>query len=408
MKTVPFSDILAQVCQLVGLDRNTLNSKSFAAVRDLTSRRLSTIWDREEWPDATRVLRTFPGNPISSVQDPLEDILTESGSEILMESGVGILMDDDNNTKKTLRLNLDTANFPRVYLAEFTEDAYKKGTVGQTYIKITNPFYLTARDGTKFSVAQESYNFTYNTATDPFGEYITDVDIQVSFGTLSYPTYGGPNHPLTSKLVFLSNLNLIVMLQDNALQGLSAYNNDPRNTSRTTVQDFIVEDFNDRNDVATGGLSVYQEYSFLRFFNENEKFISYRETCPRLFGTAWSSSTVYSPGAQVFYDPYQNSAAFNPTGNGMTVKGNFWEALVSTAVNIPPANSSSNWAVVEIPYRFKDYLINGVSADFLRSEGRADEANLFDQLAETAVQQQIDVLIRQQGQVQRMNMVYTY
>ena len=52
MKTVPFSDILYGVCQLVGLDITTLNAKSFGAVRDLTSRRVSVIWDREEWPDA--------------------------------------------------------------------------------------------------------------------------------------------------------------------------------------------------------------------------------------------------------------------------------------------------------------------------------------------------------------------
>jgi len=64
--------------------------------------------------------------------------------------------------------------------------------------------------------------------------------------------------------------------------------------------------------------------------------------------------------------------------------------------------------MVEIPYRFKDFLINGISADFMRSEGRPEEANIFDQLAEVAVQQQIDVLLRQQGQVQRMNMVYSY
>jgi hypothetical protein len=51
MKTVPFSAILAESCQLIGLDRNTLNDKSFAAVRDFTNRRLSMIWDREDWPD---------------------------------------------------------------------------------------------------------------------------------------------------------------------------------------------------------------------------------------------------------------------------------------------------------------------------------------------------------------------
>jgi hypothetical protein len=52
--------------------------------------------------------------------------------------------------------------------------------------------------------------------------------------------------------------------------------------------------------------------------------------------------------------------------------------------------------------------VNAVSADFLKSEGRTDEGVVFDQLAEMAVQQQIDVLIRQQGQVQKMNMAYTY
>ncbi len=66
------------------------------------------------------------------------------------------------------------------------------------------------------------------------------------------------------------------------------------------------------------------------------------------------------------------------------------------------------WQQVLIPYRFKDFLVNGISADFLKSEGRTDEGIAFDQLAEIAVQQQIDVLIRQQGQNQKLNMAYTY
>jgi hypothetical protein len=33
---------------------------------------------------------------------------------------------------------------------------------------------------------------------------------------------------------------------------------------------------------------------------------------------------------------------------------------------------------------------------------------VLEQLAETAIQQQIDVLIRQQAQNQRLNMAYTY
>ena len=58
MKTVPFSAILAETCQLIGLDRNTLNDKSFAAIRDFTNRRLSMIWDREDWPDIQEVTQS--------------------------------------------------------------------------------------------------------------------------------------------------------------------------------------------------------------------------------------------------------------------------------------------------------------------------------------------------------------
>lgn len=408
MKTVPFSDILASSCQLIGLDRNTLNDKSFAAIRDLTGRRLSTIWDREEWPDTERTLRAYPGNPVESVEISGNILLSQTGSEILMESGEEIIADELPSAGMTLRLNLDTANFPRVYLTEFSDDAYKKGTIGQTYVKIVNPFYITTSDGEKISASKQSYNFTYNTDVDPIGEYITNIDINTTLGTINYPSYGGVNHPLTSKVVFQSNLNLLVVLTDNAVQGLNAYNSDPRNTTRTVPQAFIVEDMNDKNDVLTGGTFVNQQYSFLRFFNDSQKFISYRKTCPRFFGFAYSQYTNYAAGSQAFYDPYQASAAYNPTTVGSVVKGDFWNAIKATGQAIPPNNTSSNWELVEIPYRFKDYLINGVSADFLRSEGRPEEAGVFDALAETAIQQQIDVLVRQQGQVQTMDMLHTY
>lgn len=408
MKTVPFSDILASTCQLVGLDRNTLNDKSFGAIRDLTSRRINVIWDREEWPDTERTLRTFPGNPIQSVEISGNILLMQTGSEILMESGQEIIADQPESEGMILRLNLETENFPRVYLSEFTNDAYKKGTIGATSVKIVNPFYITKSDGTKVSASESTYTFTYNTAIGSLGEYITDIDINTKLGTINYASYTGPNGPLTSKVVFSSNLNLLVVLETGALQGLSAYNTDPRNTTRGTVQGFIVEDFNDRNDVSVGGYSLNQECSYLRFFNDSEKFISYRKTCPRLFGFAYNGFTNYAIGSQVFYDPYQSSAVYNPTSAGSVVRGDFWDAAKQMGQSIPPGNNSLNWEIVEIPYRFKDFLINGVSADFLRSEGRMEEANVFDQLAENSIQQQIDVLLRQQGQVQRMDMVYTY
>jgi len=406
MKTVPFSDILAGVCQLVGLDRNTLNDKAFAAVRDLAARRMSMIWDREEWPDTERVLNTFVGTPVIAATFNVSDIATESGVSILMESGVAIYTETTSSLK--IRLTLETNEFPRTYLAEFQDNAYRKGTIGETYLRVLNSFYITKPDGTKISLTGNLYVFEYVTATDGFGEYITDVNIEVEIGTFLYPTYKGANHPLTTKIVFQKNPNLLVCLQDNVLQGLAAYTGDPRNTTKLKPDRFIVEDLGDKNDISVGGSAKTQEFSYLRFYNDSEKFITYRKPCPRFFGLAYNSTLPYAAGAQAFYDPYQASAAYNPTNNGAVVKGDFWDANIATDRGIPPSTTSLNWSVVEIPYRFKDFLINGTSADFLRSEGRADEANIFDNLAEVSVQQQIDVLLRQQGQVMRMDMAYTY
>jgi hypothetical protein len=386
MKTVPFSDILAQVCQLVGLDRNTLNDKAFGAVRDMCSRRMSAIWDREEWPDTERRVTTFPGNPVSAVT-----LLSQT------------------STYSTIRITLDV-NFPRIYLPDFDGDAYKLGKIGSTFVKFVNPFYILKGDGTRVSISDDQYNFTYATSSDSFGTYITTVDIQAALGTPEYPaTYAGVNAPLTTKVIFSSNLNLLVQLDSTALQGLEAYNVDQRISTRSVVQSFLVEDFADRND---GSLSnVYQqEFSYLRFFNDNEKTIKYRQPCQSIFAFKYSSTTSYYKDAQVYYDTAQQSGDYNPTVTSKPVRGNFWIAIqdVANTLGQPPAETSSYWKMISIPYRFKDYLINGISADFLRSEGRAEEANIFDSTAEFALQQQIDVLVRQQGQVQRMNMVYTY
>jgi len=386
MKTVPFSDILASVCQLIGLDRNTLNDKSFGAIRDMVGRRISTIWDREEWPDTERYLDTWTGNPVQSVS--------------VVSSG---------ETTMVIRVALDT-NFPRIYLIDFPSENFRNGTIGTTSVKFSNPFYILKGDGTRVPVPEEVQTFSYITSNSNSGQYITSIDITVPVGTVEYPSYLGVNSPFTTKVIFSSNQNLIVQLDETMLQGLEVYTNDPRQHTRCTFESFLVEDKPFRDDFVTSGTYSQQEYSYLRFLTDSKKYIKYRLVCPRLFGQKFSTSTSYYVASQAFYDPSQGTSDYNPSLSGLPIQGNFWNCIQNNLLPAPtpPASTSAFWKMVEIPYRFKDYLINGTSADFIRSEGRAEEANVFDQLAEVAIQQQIDVLLRQQQQVQKMKMVYTY
>ena len=394
MKTVPFSDILSNVCQIVGLDRITLNDKGFFAIRDLANRRIGQVWDREEWPDIERYTDAYPGNPVTSVDFEAPVLVTDTGESIVTDLGE-LLIASTGQNETVIQLDTD---FPRIYLANFEEDAYKLGTVGSTKLKILNGFYLTLEDGSSYNSEDHEYEFTYSTATDDVGVYITSVKIEVPIGTSSPITFG-LNGSLTPVLAFLKNKNNVVKLPTTVVHGLDAWDKDPRGTSRLAPSEFILE------EISLEGSA--NDSTFLRFANDKKKTIKYRLAAPRLTGMK-AQPQQYQEGASVYYDVIQQSADYYPSVSSKGSSGDFWVAKTLVGAGTYPQNGSAYWKKLEIPMRFKDYVINGTSADFMRSEGRAEEANIFEGLAEQSIQQQIDVYIRQQGQNMRMNMVYTY
>jgi hypothetical protein len=398
MKTVPFSDLLAEICQLIGLDRATLNEKSFNAIRDFSSRRIGVIWDREEWPDTNRYIRTFPGNPITNLNFvDLPSLTTEDDVDLVTEDFVDLWVQTSENVQELL-IFLDT-DFPRIYTADFSGDAYRLGTITQSEIEFQNPFYYTF-NGEKKSMADIKTMSSYNSQPDEIGDYIYSITVKLPYGSeVNFPAiYEGANGKLTTTLTFDKNPKRIVQLPTDSVQGLAAWQVDPRTTTRAVPQDFMVEDlFNSR----------VKEMTYLRFLQNGEKYIQYRLSAPRLNGTPYNGGVMYYYGSQVYYDPSQSSSDFNPVDIARATRGDFWTCIQDETV-FAPSYPSDFWTQASIPYRFKDYLVNGVGSDFLKSEGRTDEAIVLDQLAEMAVQQQIDVLIRQQGQIQKMNMAYTY
>jgi hypothetical protein len=398
MKTVPFSAILAESCQLIGLDRNTLNDKSFAAIRDFTNRRLSMIWDREDWPDIQEIQQLWPGTLISNVVAAPIPVLLENGNELLQENGEPLYFQNAENTIPVV-ITLAT-NYPRVYLRDFSEQAWQKGTIGDTYANIINPFFILNEEDVLVSAAAQQYTFEFTVGDPTTDPYITSITVQAPWGTPQWTAISG------STLEFVNNPQPLVVV---AGQAIGCWNGDPRKGTRNREESYTVENMpNLDTDTTVSTQFLSQDLFVLRFANFNSKFVLLRSTAPFLFGTRYDPTLAYSAGSQVYYDPNQGSSAYNPPSKNLPVAGNFWNAYSAAAIGVLPANPSFSWRLMEMPFRFKSYLVNSVSADFLRSEGRASEADALEGMAEFAVQQQIDVLIRQQGQIQRMNMVYTY
>ena len=230
--------------------------------------------------------------------------------------------------------------------------------------------------------------------------YITSVTVQMPWCTPQWTSISG------STLEFVNNPQAIAVVSG---QAIGCWNGDPRKGTRNRDESFIVENMPNLDTNTTSATQILSQDLFvLRFPNFSTKFVLLRAVAPFLFGTRYDATLAYPAGSQVYYDPSQGSSAYNPPSKNLPVAGNFWNTYATAAVGAAPANPSTSWRLSEIPFRFKSYLVNAVSADFMRSEGRAAEADSLESMAEFAVQQQIDVLIRQQGQIQRMNMVYTY
>lgn len=398
MKTVPFSAILAESCQLIGLDRNTLNDKSFAAIRDFTNRRLSMIWDREDWPDIQEVQQLWPGTAISNVVAAPIAVLLENGNELLQENGESLYFQNAENTMPVV-ITLDPI-YPRVYLRDFSEEAWQKGTIGDSNVNIINPFYILNEDSELVSAGAQQYTFTYEIGDPTTDPYITSITAEMPWGTPKWTAISG------STVEFVNNRQPIAVVSG---QAIGCWTGDPRKGTRNRNESFTVENMPNLDTNTTVSTQILSQDLFvLRFANFNAKFVLLRATAPFLFGTRYDQTLAYSAGSQVYYDPNQASSAYNPPSKNLPVAGNFWNAYSNAAIGVLPANPSYSWKISQIPFRFKGYLVNAISADFMRSEGRPTEADSLEGLAEFAVQQQIDVLIRQQGQIQRMNMVYTY
>jgi hypothetical protein len=345
---------------------------------------------------------TWPGMPVQSIEPATNTLATETDVSLETEDAEDLLTQNALNTNAT-RINFDT-NFKRIYLQDFLQDRYKLGTVGESYVKFLNPFYGSVDDGPLMSVSDNQYNFTYSTATDDIGQYITGIDIETEFTNTNYFTYAGPNSPLATKVLFMDNQQLLIQIPQGSLQGLAIYTNDPRQTTRAIPLPFIAEDFADQTPQTFG-----DDINYLRTFNTSKQFVQYRLTPPRMFGVKYDPIVNYTTGSQVYFDIGQNTGSYAIEDKTKASNGNFFFANTNVTAGVTPSSQTSEiWQILEIPARFRDYLANSVSADFLKSEGRIEEAVTLEQLAETAIQQQIDVLIRQQAQNQRLNMAYTY
>ena len=174
---------------------------------------------------------------------------------------------------------------------------------------------------------------------------------------------------------------------------LGVYDQNPRLTTRARLlKYFLYED-------STGRYVNVME-------NTTPIFIEYRIVKTDLVGDLYDPTVSYQVGSQIYFDPS------NPTGGqyiptaGTLSQGNFY-TCVSTSTGFSPLTAAQNWQIIQIPYFMGEYLIRSSLADYLRSEGQFEQSQLAESDAEGARELEVDRVLRQEGQIPRLNM-FTY
>jgi hypothetical protein len=136
-------------------------------------------------------------------------------------------------------------------------------------------------------------------------------------------------------------------------------------------------------------------------------YADYRIKRPELVGDLYRPSVAYSIGAQVYFDSGSNTGSLTPV-SGKPHYGNFYNCLDSTIAGQSPSTHPAKWQIVQIPYLFSAYAARGAFSDWLKSELQLEAAQVAEMEAQNTLVEAIDIILRQQKQVNRINMNRTY
>jgi hypothetical protein len=175
---------------------------------------------------------------------------------------------------------------------------------------------------------------------------------------------------------------------------LACYDSNPLVTSRSSQTTFRLYD--------NGTTQV------LNFLSDpGTVWAEYRTKRPELSGDLYDPALAYSVGAQMYFDSGSNTGTYTPVA-GKPHYGNFYNCLEATTAGQTPATHPAKWQIVNIPYLFSSYAARGTFADWLRSELQLEAAQVAEAEAERIMADTVDIILRQQQQVGRINMNRTY
>jgi hypothetical protein len=416
MRTVNYNEVLQLVSELAGFTYSTLPADLALRLRGHISRRLREIWECEYWPELTRTQERHYR------ADWAAGTTYAAGTEVFFKGSGAAQLSYYQSLRSGMPLTISILT--RVGTLAWAVTATNHGLNTGDWVTVTGVtptgFNLTAqitRTGAaifNYTLAadpgsngsgtmraspnpasstgatclgwwypcQSSYSGTTWALGTAFAQgdvvyYAVDNNYYVchtaSTGNLPTDTsYFGPVIPFDKYIAYeQTGQTAIGEVRD-------VFNADPRVNRLFTPANWTL---------STNGVQVPDGPATV--------WLEFRTRFKPLIGSDYSASTAYAVGDQIL---------FNSSGSVL----NFYECVTATSAGESPNTHASKWSIIEIPYLFQPYLVNGAYADFLKMDGQMDKAAAQDRMADEYLANELMKLHDQQPQYQRLSVRNAY
>lgn len=343
MNTVPASQILRQVWAFwdgTDFDVEAPGAEDFRNLRSWLGRRLREAWDMAKWTDLCRIDRRY-----------FRDLYNR-----------GPVIDDDGRWTRD-----DDGNWI------VADQVYDAGD--EVYFPATGKYYRCLVDDTSSQAPADSAGVLNSSYwAECAGDYADAEDWAASTNylagdivrNLDDDTYYQCHTTHTSGAAFetaywgqLEELRRYIpspqFLHEDIGTAIQVWDKDPRRCGDARQVDF---------GKSAEGVTVLEALASV--------WLEFRTACDPLSGDAYSASTAYEQDQQVYFKASDGTA-------------DWWTCLKDTSAGQSPETHPGKWEQVEIPSFWENFLVHGVLADALRSDGQADKAHEEEQLASSVL-----------------------
>jgi hypothetical protein len=413
MRTVNYNEVLQLVSELAGFTYSTLPADLALRLRGHISRRLREIWECDYWPELTR-MEERRYRPVWTAGDTYT-----AGTEVFFRGNARA----DNGYYQALQAQpLSVSSLTRVSATAVCTTSANHGLITGDWVTVTGATqtdYNRNTEITYVSPTQFIYGVLNSPATPATGTIKVSPNPRDDAGNLCKAhwqpcasSYAGNTwqpstfytagdivlYAVTGRYYACHTANTGYLPTDTSHFGVLtpfdkyiAYEQSGQ-TALGEVRDVYSADprvnrgFGTPNwTLSTNGLQVPDGPAIV--------WVEFRTRFTPLVGDYWASGTSYVVGNQVLYN---SSGSVN----------NFYTCIQATS-SVAPSNTSY-WTIIEIPYLFQPYLVNGAYADFLKMDGQMDKAAAQDRMADEYLANELMKLHDQQPQYQRLSVRNAY